>query len=73
MPHLCKAVEDERVNGRAIVSEVVGELADIDLSAYIKSACAKKDKTIVVDEVHLEPLTLEDRAGGMSANGSSYC
>ncbi|KAL7797440.1 BIG/ATPase V1 complex, subunit S1 [Trichoderma ceciliae] len=68
MPHLCKAVEDERVNGKAIVSEVVGDLADIDLSEYIKSACAKKDKTVTVDEVHLAALPVEDKASSFSDN-----
>jgi hypothetical protein len=72
MPHLCQAVEDKRINGKAIVSEVVGGLADFDLSEYIKSVCAKKDKTVTVDEVHLVTLSLDDRASSFSDNGKSY-
>ncbi|KAH6606322.1 er big1 [Trichoderma cornu-damae] len=71
MPHLCQAVEDRRVNGKAIVSEVIGDLSDADLSDYIKSVCAKKDKTVTVDEVHLTALSLEDKAGSFSANAYS--
>lgn len=71
MPHLCQAVEDSRINGKAIVSEVVGDLAGADLSEYIKSACAKKEKTITVDEIRLAALSLEDRARSFSDNGMS--
>lgn len=71
MPHLCQAVKDSRINGKAIVSEVVGDLAGADLSEYIKSACAKKDKTATVDEVRLAALSFEDRARSLSDNGMS--
>lgn len=69
MPHLCQAVEDSRVNGKAIVSEVVGDLAGADLSEYIKSACAEKDKTVTVDEIRLAALSVEDRPRSFSDNG----
>ncbi|KAH0493735.1 hypothetical protein TgHK011_000388 [Trichoderma gracile] len=68
MPHLCQAVDDKRIKGRAIVSEVVGDVADADLSDYIKSVCAKEKKTVTVDQVQLPPLSLEDRAGAWVAN-----
>ncbi|RFU73460.1 er big1 [Trichoderma arundinaceum] len=68
MPHLCQAVDDKRVKGKAIVSEVVGALADADLSGYIKSACSKKDTTVIVDEVHLAALSPEDKASSFSDN-----
>ncbi|UKZ83636.1 hypothetical protein TrVFT333_011445 [Trichoderma virens FT-333] len=68
MPHLCKVVDDERIKAKSIVTEVVGNLADAHLSEYIKSACAKQGKAATVEEVHLAPLTWEDRAGTFSAN-----
>ncbi|KAL9471621.1 hypothetical protein ACSS6W_009562 [Trichoderma asperelloides] len=68
MPHLCQAVEDSRINGKAIVSEVVGDLAGADLSEYIRSVCAKKEKTVTVDEIRLAALSLEDRARSFSDN-----
>ncbi|EHK50513.1 hypothetical protein TRIATDRAFT_232811 [Trichoderma atroviride IMI 206040] len=69
MPHLCQAVEDSRINGKAIVSEVVGDLAGANLSEFIKSACAKKDKTVTVDDVRLAALSVEDRTRSFSDNG----
>lgn len=71
MPHLCQAVEDSRITGKAIVSEVVGDLAGADLSEYIKVACAKKDKTVPIDEIRLAALSVEDRARSFSDNGKS--
>jgi hypothetical protein len=71
MPHLCQAVDDKRIKGKAIVSEVVGDLAGADLSDYIKSVCAKENKAVTVDQVQLPPLSLEDRAGAWASNGSS--
>lgn len=71
MPHLCQAVDDERINGKAIVTEVVGDLANAHLSEYIKSVCAKQDKTVTVDEVHLTPLSLKYTAEQFSSNGLS--
>jgi hypothetical protein len=71
MPHLCQAVEDSRINGKAIVSEVVGDLAGAGLSEYIKLACAKKDKMVPVDEIRLAALSVEDRTRSFSDNGMS--
>ncbi|KAL6851821.1 BIG1 domain-containing protein [Trichoderma novae-zelandiae] len=68
MPHLCQAVDDRRIRGKAIVSEVVGDLADAHLPDYIKSVCAKANKAVTVDQVQLPPLSLEDRAGAWVAN-----
>lgn len=71
LPHLCQAVDDKRIKGKAIVSEVVGDLADADLSDYIESVCAKENKAVSVDQVQLPPLSLEDRAGAWVSNGTS--
>ncbi|KAL6819328.1 BIG/ATPase V1 complex, subunit S1 [Trichoderma sp. SZMC 28015] len=68
MPHLCKVVDDERIKGKSIVNEVVGNLEDAHLSEYIKSACAKQGKTATVEEIHLAPLSWEDRAAAFAAN-----
>ncbi|KAL7918174.1 BIG1 domain-containing protein [Trichoderma austrokoningii] len=68
MPHLCQAVEDDRINGKAIVSEVVGDLAGANLADYIKLACAKKDKMVPVYETRLAALSVDDKARSLSDN-----
>ncbi|KAK5993174.1 hypothetical protein PT974_06602 [Cladobotryum mycophilum] len=68
LPHFCRAVQDSRVRGKYTVSEVIGELTDAGLSDHIKTACAKKGKTVKVDELRLASLSADDRVGSLSEN-----
>ncbi|KJZ75535.1 hypothetical protein HIM_04998 [Hirsutella minnesotensis 3608] len=69
MPHLCRAVEDSRVQGLFDVAEVVGKIQHEGLVEYIKSECVKKDKKVTVDEAHLATLSSQDRARSLADNG----
>ena len=67
MSHLSRAIEDSRVQGKFIVSEVVGETTKAGLADYINKACAQKNKKVAVDELSLAPLT-SDRASTLNEN-----
>lgn len=69
MRHLCQAVEDTRIKGKYTVSEVVGDMSNAGLASYIKTACAKKGKDVVVDELDLASPSTDDRLGALAQNG----
>ncbi|KAM4055942.1 vacuolar ATP synthase subunit s1 (ATP6S1) domain-containing protein [Hirsutella rhossiliensis] len=68
MPHLRRAFEDSRILGRFDVAEVVGAVDTAGVVEHIKSECAKKNKAVTVDEVHLASLASQDRASTLSKN-----
>lgn len=68
MPHLCRAVGDSRIQGKFIVSEVIGETTKSGLSDHIRTACSGQNKDVAVDEIVLAPLK-SDRAGSLADNG----
>ncbi|KAF7548606.1 hypothetical protein G7046_g8614 [Stylonectria norvegica] len=67
VPPLCRAVDDSRINGRFIVSEVISDAGDAELYSFIKTACTKKDKTVDVAQITLSPLT-SDRVQSLAIN-----
>jgi hypothetical protein len=69
IPHLCQAAQDSRIQGEFTVAEVVGDVASSCMADYIKTACAQKDKKVIVDEVSLASLSNDDRAGALVENG----
>lgn len=71
MPSLHKsATVDKRVQGRYIVSEVVGDVADGNLAAYVKSACSKRGKQVTIEQVSLGQLPQDDRNSALQSNGT---
>ena len=69
MPSLCRAAESSSINGKYIISEVVGDLKDNKLASYIKDSCLSAGKEVTVDEVSLSSLSRDDRAGALADNG----
>ncbi|KAK7397665.1 hypothetical protein QQX98_012964 [Neonectria punicea] len=65
MPHLCRAVDDSRIHGKFIVSEVVGHLTKAGLENFVTTACEQKNKHVIVEELSLPPLT-SNRAGSLA-------
>lgn len=72
MRHLCHTVEDSRVQGKYTVSEVVGDMTNVELASYIKTACAKKGKDAVVDELDLASPSPDDRLAALTENGLEH-
>ncbi|ODA77394.1 hypothetical protein RJ55_07023 [Drechmeria coniospora] len=70
MPHLCRAADDDRIQGRYTVSEVLRKATDTDVqfAEHIKSVCAKKKKSVTVEEIVLASLGVENRANALSDN-----
>ncbi|KPM41657.1 hypothetical protein AK830_g4915 [Neonectria ditissima] len=66
MPHLCRAVEDSRIQGKFIVSEVVGSTTLAGLESLITSACGHENKHATVEELRLPPLH-SDRAQSLAS------
>lgn len=67
MPHLCRAVGDSRIQGKFVVSEVIGSMSKTGLVDHIRKACLEQGKDISVDEIALGPLK-SDRAGSLADN-----
>ncbi|KAI9896219.1 hypothetical protein N3K66_008391 [Trichothecium roseum] len=68
MPNLCRAAESSSINGKYIVSEVVGDLKDNELVRYVKDSCLSKGKEVTVDEISLSSLSRNDRVGALEEN-----
>ncbi|PNY18308.1 Protein big1 [Tolypocladium capitatum] len=68
MPHLCRAVQDRRVQSRYTVSEVVGDVANFGIAKHIRTACAEKKKVVTVEEIGLASLPFHDRVSTLSEN-----
>ncbi|PHH81180.1 hypothetical protein CDD80_13 [Ophiocordyceps camponoti-rufipedis] len=65
MPRLCRAAAKPQIKSEFSVAEVVGDTEYAGLSQYIESECAKMAKAVIVDEVHLPPLSSKDRASDL--------
>jgi hypothetical protein len=70
MPNLCQAAEDPRVQGKLVISEVVGEINSSELISYIESACAAKGKQVSIIELALGSTSRDDNAGLLAENGA---
>ncbi|KAJ6787560.1 hypothetical protein PWT90_00643 [Aphanocladium album] len=69
MPSLHHSVTlDERIQGKYIVSEVVGDIMDSNLVKFVKTACSQHGKQAVVELVSLGQLPQEDRAEALLVN-----
>lgn len=73
MTRLCRAAKDPRIKSWYTVSEVVGDVAGADMSSYIKSACAKKNRAVTVDEVALTSPASGDKTLTLAGNGMAKC
>lgn len=70
MPSLhLAATKDARVKGRYIVSEVLGQLPDYDMAAFVKAACEKRGKSVKVMEAKLPELSEGARRASLQDNG----
>lgn len=73
MPSLCHATDDERVQGKFVVPEVVGNIkngvVDTGLPKYLAGACASKGKDVVIDLLDLASPPSDDYASALAQNG----
>lgn len=70
MPFLyLSTTADTRVHGKFMVSEVIGDVMSETLINFVKTACSKRGKEVVVEQVQLDQLPQEDRAEALLANG----
>ena len=69
MPNLQQAITDSRIKGKHIVSEVIGDVSDDGLFAYIDAACNRMGKEVTVLGERLASLPAEDRALALAENG----
>lgn len=63
------ATKDARVKGRYIVSEVLGQLPDYDMAAFVRSACEKRGKPVKIMEAKLPELSEGARRASLQSNG----
>jgi hypothetical protein len=63
-PHLCRALEDDKIQGKLIVAETLGSMTFDDFGDYIRTTCMKKGKHATVQEHQLKTLPT---SGGISA------
>jgi hypothetical protein len=68
MPNLCQAAEDSRVQGKLVISEVVGDISSSELTSYIESACAAKGKQVIITELALGSTSRDDHAESLAEN-----
>ncbi|KAJ4145719.1 hypothetical protein LMH87_004556 [Akanthomyces muscarius] len=69
MPLLHQSVTlDDRIQGKYIVSEVVGDIKDGNLVNFVKNACSQHGKQAVVEQVSLGQLPQENRARALLLN-----
>ncbi|KAJ3498775.1 hypothetical protein NLG97_g844 [Lecanicillium saksenae] len=69
MPSLQHSITlDERIQGKYIVSEVVGDIMDSNLVNFVKTACSHHGKQAIVEQVSLGQLPQEDRAEALRIN-----
>ncbi|KAH7318756.1 BIG/ATPase V1 complex, subunit S1 [Stachybotrys elegans] len=68
LPSLCNAADASSLQGRYIVSEVVGAVAGAGISAMIETACSQKEKKVTIEEVNLSSLSQEDRVESLAEN-----
>ncbi|EJP63877.1 Protein big1 [Beauveria bassiana] len=59
---------DSRIQGKYIVSEVVGDIRDGNLINFVKTACSQYGKQAVIEQVSLGQLPLENRADALLVN-----
>lgn len=69
IPSLCQPVQQTGVNGKFVVSEVVGETSKIELDHYIRDACSRGGKRVKIDQISLPPLT-SDRASVLAESST---
>lgn len=65
------AAKDDRVKGKYVVSEVVGQIPNEDLAGFIRMSCQKHNKQVNVEQVDLDHVQSSDRASSLSENGAS--
>ncbi|OAA66244.1 BIG1, ER integral membrane cell wall biogenesis [Cordyceps fumosorosea ARSEF 2679] len=69
MPSLHRAVTlDDRIQGKYIVSEVVGDINAGNLVNFVKTACSQSGKAAIVEQVSLSQLPQEDRQDALLIN-----
>ncbi|KAH6892020.1 BIG/ATPase V1 complex, subunit S1 [Thelonectria olida] len=66
MRNLCHLVENSPLEGKYVVTEVIGEMTKDGLASFVKKACTQKNKDVTVEEVTLPPVT-SDWAGSLEA------
>lgn len=73
MPSLHQSVTlDNRIRGKYLVSEVLGDVKDGNLVNFVKTACSLHGKQAVVEQVSLGQLPQENRAQALLINGANY-
>jgi hypothetical protein len=56
MPNLCRVVENNEIQGRFSVAEVIGQVSGVALAEGINAACLAKGKQASIREVELADL-----------------
>lgn len=69
MPAFKHSVANDHIQGKYIISEVVGDIMDGNLVNLVKTACSARGKEAAVEQVSLNQLPYEDRAEALLANG----
>jgi hypothetical protein len=77
MPSLCRATDDQQVQGKFVVPEVVGKIKDMDgvrdtgLPEFLAQACASMSKDVKIDLLDLASPPSDDYASALTENGIS--
>ena len=73
MPLLHQSVtRDDRIQGKYIVAEVVGDIKVGNLVNFVKNACSQHGKQAVVEQVSLAQLPQDNRAQALLLNGTMF-
>jgi len=74
MPSLCRATDDQQVQGKFVVPEVVGKIKDMDgvrdtgLPEFLAQACASMSKDVKIDLLDLASPPSDDYASALTEN-----
>lgn len=69
VPNLQRALSHENVATAWSVASVAGEVSADGIADYINKACAKADKTPVVEQMNLPALPSQNSASKLAENG----